>query len=144
MSKAISIFLILAFGFTHSACRQSVTDQFIVTDEPLIALTRLRVIDGTGSPVSEDQTIIIEAGRIKAIGRATDVQVPDNAKVMDLAGHTAIPGLVGMHDHLFYPVEGGKKYVSASVSFPPLYLACGVTTIRQVPSILTAMSKLAN
>jgi imidazolonepropionase-like amidohydrolase len=134
ISKALSTFLILSFCLTYSACRKSVTEQFVAIDEPLIALTHLRVIDGTGSPASEDQTIIIEAGRIKAIGKATDIQMPGNAVVIDLAGHTAIPGLVGMHDHLFYAIEGGKKYVSSNVSFPRLYLACGVTTIRTAGS----------
>jgi imidazolonepropionase-like amidohydrolase len=48
---------------------------------------------------------------------------------MDLAGSTVIPGLVGMHDHLFYTAAGGR---AAQMSFtgPRLYLGSGVTTIR--------------
>ena len=48
---------------------------------------------------------------------------------MDLNGHTVIPGLVGMHDHLFYTAAGGRA-VQMSYTGPRLYLASGVTTIR--------------
>jgi imidazolonepropionase-like amidohydrolase len=73
----------------------------------MIAVTHVRVIDGTGSPAREDQTIVIEQGRIKVIGPAADIQVPANTKILDLRGRTAIPGLVGMHDHLFYTMGVG-------------------------------------
>ena len=50
---------------------------------------------------------------------------------MDLSGHTVIPGLVGMHEHLFYPSFGGiPLYIEHGMSFPRLYLASGVTTAR--------------
>jgi imidazolonepropionase-like amidohydrolase len=52
----------------------------------------------------EDQTILVENGRIKAMGNATSVTQPAGVKVIDLSGSTVIPGLVGMHDHLFYPI----------------------------------------
>jgi imidazolonepropionase-like amidohydrolase len=97
---------------------------------PLIALTHVRVIDGTGSPAQEDQTIIIESGRITATGPASEISVPASATALDLTGHTALPGLVGMHNHLFYTTDGGERDVLATQSFPALYLASGVTTIR--------------
>ena len=50
---------------------------------------------------------------------------------MDFSGHTVIPGLVGMHEHLFYPSFGGiPMYIEQAMSFPRLYLASGVTTAR--------------
>lgn len=130
MIGRLTLAFILVLVSAQSACRRSPVDQFVVVDESLIALTNLRVIDGTGSPAREAQTILIDGGRIKAIGNVTDIEIPGNAKILDLNGHTAIPGLVGMHDHLFYGTSGGSKYVSESVSFPRLYLASGVTTIR--------------
>ena len=55
---------------------------------------------------------------------------------MDLAGHTVIPGLVGMHEHLFYPSgEGIPIYNEQGYSFPRLYLASGVTTARTAGSM---------
>src|SRR5688500_3332457 len=68
-------------------------------------LTHVGVIDGTGAPSRPDQTIVIRDGRIAAVGPAVDVRVPAEARTMDLRGRTVIPGLVGMHEHLFYQME---------------------------------------
>ncbi len=55
---------------------------------------------------------------------------------MDLTGSTVIPGLVGMHEHLFYPSGGGiPMYTEQAFSFPRLYLASGVTTARTAGSL---------
>ena len=105
---------------------------FVTVDAPVIALTHARVVDGTGGPVREDQTLVISGGKIQALGTAPSI--PAGAKVMDLSGYTVIPGLVGMHDHLFYP-QGGGFFAELGASFPRLYLACGVTTIRTTGSI---------
>ena len=105
---------------------------FVSVDAPVVALTHARVVDGTGGPVREDQTLVISGGKIQDLGAAPPI--PANAKVMDLSGYTVIPGLVGMHDHLFYP-QGGGFFAEMGFSFPRLYLACGVTTIRTTGSI---------
>src|SRR5205807_9028406 len=94
----------------------------------------VRVIDGTGGSARDDQSIIIAAGKIQSIGSAGSVTIAADAKVVDLTGKTAIPGLVGMHDHMFYPAGGGIFHEMA-ISFPRLYLAAGVTTIRTTGSI---------
>src|SRR5262245_9289864 len=112
------------------SCKQRTTAEFISVKAPIVALTHGRVSDGTGSPGREDQANIIASGRITAIGPTSDVSVPPTATSLDLNGHTAIPGLVGMHDHLFYATDSGDRYVNAPESFAPLYLAAGVTTIR--------------
>jgi imidazolonepropionase-like amidohydrolase len=93
------------------------------------------VIDGTGAPAKEDQTVIIEQGRISSLGSAGSVSVPTNANEIELRGYTVIPGLVGMHDHLFYAVDRGNRYVTADQSFSRLYLACGVTSLRTTGTI---------
>ena len=127
------VFAFLVISLTQLTCRRQTpvaSREFIITDAPLIALTHLRLIDGTGAPAKEDQTILIEAGLIKAIGNTANLPIPDNARVLDLKDHTAIPGLVGMHEHLFYSTPSGAKDVSATATFPRLYLASGVTTIR--------------
>ncbi len=108
----------------------------ISVDAALVALAHVRVIDGTGAPAIDDQTIIIERGRIQATGSAAATRVPSSAKVLDLSGYTVIPGLVGMHDHLFYPSGGGTAiYNEMGFSAPRLYLACGVTSIRTTGSV---------
>jgi imidazolonepropionase-like amidohydrolase len=109
---------------------------FVKVDAPVVALTHVRVIDGTGAAAREDQTLVIENGRIQSFGNAAEIRPPARAKVLDLSGYTIIPGLVGMHDHLFYPSGGGTAiYNELGFSAPRLYLACGVTTIRTTGSI---------
>src|SRR5688572_19474051 len=67
---------------------------FMTTDAPVIALTHVKLLDGTGAPAKNDQTIVIENGRISAVGPSAQVKAPANAQVIDLTGHTVIPGLV--------------------------------------------------
>ncbi|HEX2713493.1 MAG TPA: hypothetical protein VHM88_14930, partial [Candidatus Acidoferrales bacterium] len=109
---------------------------FVSVDAPVVALAHVRVVDGTGAPPAADQTIIISGGRIQALGPAASTAIPAGAKVMELSGYTVIPGLVGMHDHMFYPSGGGTViYNELGFSAPRLYLAGGVTTIRTAGSI---------
>jgi imidazolonepropionase-like amidohydrolase len=110
------------------------TKDFIRVQSPSIALEHVRVIDGTGAPARTDQTILISGGKIVVIGAASSVQIPADANRMDFTGYSALPGLVGMHDHLFYPAGGGL-YHNMPFSFPRLYLATGVTTIRTTGSM---------
>ncbi len=105
-------------------------DEFIAVDAPVVALTNVRVIDGTGAPARVGQTILIENGRIAAIGPMEELAGRiGQAEVVDLPGHTVIPGLVGMHDHSFY-TGGNGRAAQLSFSGSRLYLASGVTTIR--------------
>jgi imidazolonepropionase-like amidohydrolase len=112
----------------------SATTSYVSVREPLVALTNVRVIDGTGRPALEGQTIVVEAGRIKAIGRAGQVAIPAGARVIDYPNHTVVPGLVGMHDHIHYSAAGWRN-INLAYSSPRLYLASGVTTIRATGSL---------
>src|SRR5437879_1824903 len=82
--------------------RPPLVQQFIAVDAPLIALRRVRVVDGTGAPGRDDQTLVIADGRLREVG-GPETPVPQGALVLELPGRTVIPGLVGMHQHLFYP-----------------------------------------
>ena len=99
---------------------------------PEIALTNVRIVDGTGAPAVEDQTILIRDGRIVAIDDAGSVPMSMDTEVVNLAGHTVIPGLVGVHDHSYYTTS--VRAVQMSYTGPRLYLAAGVTTIRTTGS----------
>jgi imidazolonepropionase-like amidohydrolase len=105
--------------------------QFVKVDAPVVALTHVRVIDGTGAPARDDQTVVLAKGKIQAVGSA---EIPKDAQVLDLHGYSVIPGLLGMHDHMFYPA-GDAIFHEMAISFPRLYLAGGVTTIRTTGSI---------
>src|SRR5258707_4397474 len=110
--------------------------QFIRTEAPVIALTHVRVIDGAGAPPLEDQTIVITEGKIQSIAPSTTATVPAGAQTLDLKGYTLLPGLVGMHDHMFFPMGGTPPmYSNIGTRFPRLYLALGVTTIRTTGSV---------
>ncbi len=102
--------------------------QFVEVGEPVVALTGVQVVDGTGSPAASGRTILIRDGRIAAVGPDAEVEVPDGARVLNLDGHTVVPGFVGLHDHTFYMTRGRR--VQLNFSAPRLYLASGVTTIR--------------
>ncbi|HUO26801.1 MAG TPA: amidohydrolase family protein [Candidatus Aquilonibacter sp.] len=126
------LLVIVCLFFSNAAFAQMLSPQvkeFVKVDAPVVALTHVRVIDGTGAPAREDQTLIVSHGKIGSVGDAASASVPKDARVLDLHGYSVIPGLVGMHDHMFYPMGNGI-FGEMAYSFPRLYLAGGVTTIR--------------
>jgi imidazolonepropionase-like amidohydrolase len=114
---------------------------YVSEDAPALVLLHVRVIDGTGSAPAEDQRIDIEGGKISRLQSAKmRGAYPANAKIIDFSGKTVIPGLVGMHEHLYYPApDGAKDGLPFSIemidSGPRLYLAGGVTTARTAGSM---------
>ena len=110
----------------------SIRQAYVEVPEPVVALTNVRVVDGTGAAPRNGQTIVIRDGRIAAVGPAARVDVPGDARTIDLAGHTVIPGIVGLHNHTFYTTSA--RLVQITESAARLYLASGVTTIRTTGS----------
>ena len=117
---------------------------YVRVNAKTVVLRNVRVIDGTGAPAQAQRTIILEDGRIRTVGPAS-LGAPAGATVLDLAGHTVLPGLVGMHDHMYYiarpnmDAEGHSEapllVPQMTFSSPRLYLAAGVTTIRTTGSV---------
>ena len=109
---------------------------YVKYDASTIVLNHVRVIDGTGASAKDDQTIVISGGKIQSIGPAGGA-TPQAAQSIDLQGYSVIPGLVGMHDHMYYPAPSRNipMYPEHAWSFPRLYLAAGVTTIRTTGSV---------
>src|SRR4249919_918357 len=114
---------------------------YVSEEAPALVLDHVRVIDGTGALPAEDQRIDIEGGKIIRVQSAKLRNAyPANAKILNLTGKTIIPGLVGMHEHLFYPTPDGggarlQLYGEMADSAPRLYLAGGVTTARTTGSL---------
>jgi imidazolonepropionase-like amidohydrolase len=136
MKTTITLLLLVCFSTTCLAQVSSDLQRFIRVNSNVVALTHVRVIDGTGTMPMEDQTILIVDGKITEINASKDVQVKEGIKALDLNGYTVLPGLVGMHDHLFFPMGGNPgMYSNMGTSFPRLYLALGVTTIRTAGSM---------
>jgi len=121
--------------------------QFVRTNAAKVVLTHVRVIDGTGAAGVDDQNVVIEGGKIVAVGNAVEVPVVAGTMVMDLRGYTVMPGIVGMHNHLFYIARPNEKsqgpgdepllVPQMTFSAPRLYLAGGVTTMRTTGSVET-------
>jgi imidazolonepropionase-like amidohydrolase len=85
----------------------------------LLVLERVRIVDGTGAPPIETGRIVVEGGRIAAMGAESAVGVPAGAERVDLTGHTITPGLIDLHFH----IENDPKLALRQLSH-------GVTTFR--------------
>lgn len=132
MSAAAGAGVAVRVARTAQPARPALSDAvkaYVRTSAAVVALTNARVIDGTGAPARAGQTIVIRDGRIDAVGDAGQVRIPEGAEVIDLAGRSVLPGLVMMHEHLYYPTGPGV-YGQLGESFSRLYLAGGVTTMR--------------
>ena len=138
--------LVAAITVAQTQKASGVAD-FINVDTPVFVLDHVRVIDGTGTQAKEDQAIVIANGKIRFIGPDESAEIPPGAKRMDCSGYTVIPGLVGMHDHLYYTDSYALQAVDGKIgepglflaeipySAPRLYLAAGVTTMRTTGSL---------
>jgi imidazolonepropionase-like amidohydrolase len=122
-------------------------ESYIRVNTPRVVLAHVRVIDGTGRPPVDDRNVIVEHGVIAAIEPGADVAASKDkdTTVLDLRGRTVMPGIVGMHDHLFYigrpnldaDWNSEDPIVVPQMTFtaPRLYLANGVTTLRTTGSV---------
>lgn len=105
------------------------------TPTGLMALKGARIITMAGNKVIEKGTILLENNKIINIGPADQVQIPENAKVLDLAGKTIMPGMIDVHAHLRTSPDG----ISPQQDWSYLAnLAFGVTTSHD-PSSNTEM-----
>ena len=107
---------------------------FVTVDAPLVHIRGVRLIDGTGRPARDAVSVVMQNGLIVRVAPTREVGEVAGATVVEGAGRTLMPGLVMMHEHLFYP-SGELRYNTNEVSFPPLYLAGGVTTMRTGGSV---------
>ena len=126
------VFALTAFPVVAAAPTEP---DFIRVHDDVFAITHVTVIDGTGAAPRPDQTVLVEHGRIAAVG--SGVRLPAGATRIDGSGKTLIPGLVGMHEHLFAPSPAPGELVGQEqfVTAPLLYLASGVTTARTTGSM---------
>ena len=86
------------------------------------AVTHVTVIDATGAPAQRDMTVLVKDGRILAVAPSRRIGVPPWATIVDGRGKFLIPGLADMHCH-----SGDNPRTD-----PPLYIANGVTTVREM------------
>jgi imidazolonepropionase-like amidohydrolase len=110
---------------------------FITVDTTIVAITNVTIIDGNGNDIKENQTIIIKDKIIQNVGDTKSLEIPESALTIDGTSKTIIPGLVMLHEHLFYTkfFEDWFSVGQMTFTFPRLYLAGGVTTMRTGGSI---------
>jgi imidazolonepropionase-like amidohydrolase len=146
--SAVSLFVLFSmFVQGQQATLSKTVQKYIRVNAPKVILEHVRVIDGTGKPAVEDQNVVIEGGKIAAVQAGSDVAAAAGATVIDLHGYSVMPGIVGMHNHLFYVArpnfdaewksEPPVMVPQMSFSAPRLYLAGGVTTMRTTGSVET-------
>jgi imidazolonepropionase-like amidohydrolase len=109
-----------------------------------VILAHVELIDGTGAPPLANRNVTIADGKIAAIGPGADPAPSDGTTILDLRGYAVMPGIVGMHNHLYYQVRPNLRAdgtwdrpglrLQMSFSAPRLYLANGVTTMRTAGS----------
>jgi imidazolonepropionase-like amidohydrolase len=136
MTRSSRVWIVVAMALVASALSaqqrptlSAAVRAYVSIEAPVIALTHVRVIDGTGAAPREDQTLILNNGIITTMGSSASTDVPAGAQTIDLTGKSVIPGLVMVHEHLYYP-NGPGVYGQLGESFSRLYLSGGVTTMR--------------
>jgi imidazolonepropionase-like amidohydrolase len=145
--RRLILFVLSCVSFMVAQTQSGVAP-FVTVSAPVFVINHVRVIDGTGAAPQEGQAIVIANGKIQSIGPAATVQAPAGAQQLDRAGYTIIPGLVGMHNHLYYTDsvsvqrgadgkigEPGLYVAEIPYTAPRLYLAAGVTTMRTTGSV---------
>lgn len=148
--KRFPVVVLFAFAFLTSVEAQQPQPgkavlPYVKVNTSRVVLEHVRVIDGTGKPAVEDQNVVIENGKITAIQAGSDVQATTGTAILDLHGDTVFPGLIGMHDHMYYIArpnlapngssEAPLLVPQMTFSAPRLYLAAGVTTLRTTGSV---------
>ena len=100
-------------------------------------ITHARLVDGVNPVAIGDQDILISEGKIAAVGATGSIDVPPGIPTLDAAGKTVMPGLIMVHEHLFYNDHGAAVpyYAADTVSLSALYLSHGVTSIRTAGSM---------
>lgn len=112
-------------------------------DSARVTVIRAGVLfDATSETPQRDVSIVIRGNRIVQVGRG--LAVPAGAEVIDLSGHTVLPGLIDLHTHLMLDPSdlgqdrGGFLYqypdraILKGVNYARVTLLAGFTTVRDV------------
>src|ERR1035438_3215744 len=137
----------VALNAQPSVTLSPLTQKYVRVNSSRVVLAHVRVIDGSGKPAVDDQNVVIEAGKIVGVQPGANVASSNGVTVLDLRGYTVMPGIVGMHNHLFHIArpdleangdwEAPLLVPQMTFSSPRMYLAAGVTTMRTTGSVET-------
>lgn len=89
-------------------CMMAATSCVTEPTTSITAMTDARILDGRGGAPIEDGILLFEGDRILAVGPASEIEVPNGAEIIDVAGKTVMPGLVDVHVH--FDILGHANY----------------------------------
>ena len=126
MTRTILLLAAIALAAPASASGQLATqltsqvrNRYVTVSAPAFVLRNVTLVDGTGAEPQRGVSVVVEEGRITQVG--TNVEIPQDVDIFTYSGHTLIPGLFGLHDHMFYAGPRGR---TSQMTFtgPRLYL----------------------
>ncbi len=88
------------------------------------AFVGARIFDGSGAPIIEDGVLLVRDGVVSEVGSAGEIEVPDDAQVVDLEGRWLLPGLINAHGHV--NSDGDRSSIPEQLE---IYAHYGVTTV---------------
>lgn len=95
----------------------------------VLAIRDVALWDGTGGQLQPHATVLVRGDRIVAVGSVDEIAIPESAMILEGAGRYLIPGLIDMHVHALWDP-------SVPPAFLPLFVAHGVTTVRDMGGVL--------
>lgn len=134
LPRLLTLLALLSLGTAQAQAPASDTERYTLFHAPVTLLRNAQLFDGTAQPPRTHMSVLIRDGRIAEVKPDAELKAPAGALVQDLKGGALMPGFVLLHEHLFYPTERGS-YGAFFQSFPLLYLAGGVTTLRTAGSM---------
>jgi imidazolonepropionase-like amidohydrolase len=119
--KCLPLLLLVVF-----ACKS--TEQ---ARQPYTAFTGATIIDGSGADPVHDAVLLIEHGRVAAVGSKESVQIPEGTVIVDVSGKTIIPGIINAHGHVgdVKGIEGGHYSRENALDNLGIYARYGITTV---------------
>ena len=134
-----SLLLVMSAWLIAATLRADAAEAtFTAFPDKAFAIEHVELIDGLGTPARRDWTVVVENGTITSVGPSAATAVAQGVRVIDGRGKSLTPGIVGMHEHLYYETnEAMREAPTMLFSAPKLYLAAGVTTARTTGSLET-------
>lgn len=136
-NRICTSFLIATVAVALSTCHRTG-----VESNNMVAFTNVSIIDVTGGPTKHDMTLVINGNQITALGETALTSKPTGALVVDATGKFVIPGLWDMHVHTLSTWTVADSVVDLPDSFFPLFVANGVTGVRDMNGSMDVLRRV--
>ncbi|MCC6796916.1 MAG: amidohydrolase family protein [Candidatus Hydrogenedentes bacterium] len=111
-------------------------------DAPVLVLRGAAVFDSVRGEMLPNQIVIVRGERIESVGaNLSDAVIPPKADIVDATGNFIIPGMIDAHAHLQHQLNLAHM---TGEEVLPLYLACGVTSLREVGDQVSVQKLILN